>query len=96
MSIETTMKVKDFEDAIDALGSDIVIDEMKLRHSYVRQVNAHKGDLQIVWDEYGRAHSYNKEYENDIFLTQKEDGKFQRVIGIPLNREPKFDLKFNQ
>lgn len=63
------MKVKEFEEAIDALGSDIVIDEMKLRHSYVRQVNGHKGDLHIVWDEYGRAYSYKKEDEKDIFLT---------------------------
>ena len=90
------MKVKEFEEAIDALGSDIVIDEMKLRHSYVSQVNRHKGDLQIVWDEYGRAHSYKKEYENDIFLTQKEDGKFHSVLGIPLKREVKFDLNIKQ
>lgn len=89
------MKVKDFEEAIDALGSDIVIDEMKLRYSHVRQVNGHKGDLQIVWDDKGRAYSYKKEYEKDIFLTQKEDGKFHSVIGIPLMRESKFDLKFN-
>lgn len=79
------MKVKDFEEAIEALGSDIVIDEMKLRHSYVRQVNGHKGDLQIVWDEYGRAYSYKKEY-----------GKFHSVIGIPLKREMKFDLNIKQ
>ena len=79
------MKVKDFEEAIEALGSDIVIDEMKLRHSYVRQVNGHKGDLQIVWDEYGRAYSYKKEY-----------GKFYSVIGIPLKREMKFDLNIKQ
>lgn len=88
------MKVKDFEDAIDALGANIVIEEMKLRHAHVRQVNGHKGDLQIVWDEYGRAHSYKKEYEKDIILTQKEDGKFHRILGIPLKRETKFDLKF--
>ena len=79
------MKVKDFEEAIEALGSDIVIDEMKLRHSNVRQVNGHKGDLQIVWDEYGRAYSY-----------KKEDGKFHSVIGIPLKREMKFDLNIKQ
>ena len=79
------MKVKEFEEAIDALGSDIVIDEMKLRHSHVRQVNGHKGDLQIVWDEYGRAYSY-----------KKEDGKFHSVIGIPLKREMKFDLNIKQ
>lgn len=90
------MKVKEFEEAIDALSSDIVIDEMKLRHSYVRQVNGHKGDLHIVWDEYGRAYSYKKEYEKDIFLTQKEDGKFHSVIGIPLKRDMKFDLNIKQ
>lgn len=32
------MKVKDFERAIDALGTDVTIDEMKLCHSDVRQV----------------------------------------------------------
>lgn len=90
------MKVKEFEEAIDALGSDIVIDEMKLRHSYVRQVNGHKGDLHIVWDEYGRAYSYKKEDEKDIFLTQKEDGKFHSVVGIPLKREIKLDLNIKQ
>ena len=90
------MTVKEFEEAIDALGSDIVIDEMKLRHSYVRQVNGHKGDLHIVWGEYGRAYSYKKEDEKDIFLTQKEDGKFHSVIGIPLKRDMKFDLNIKQ
>lgn len=90
------MTVKEFEEAVDALGSDIVIDEMKLRHSYVRQVNGHKGDLHIVWDEYGRAYSYKKEDEKDIFLTQKEDGKFHSVIGIPLKRDMKFDLNIKQ
>lgn len=90
------MKVKEFEEAIEALGSDIIVDEMKLRHSYVRQVNGHKGDLHIVWNEYGRAYSYKKEYEKDIFLIQKEDGKFHSVIGIPLKREVKFDLNIKQ
>ena len=51
------MKVRDFERAIDALSADITIDEMKLRHSDVRQVNAHTDNQLIVWDEYGRAFS---------------------------------------
>ena len=37
------MKTKDFETAIAALNVGIVIDEMKLRHSDVRQVIAHQG-----------------------------------------------------
>ena len=36
------MRVKEFEKAIDALNLGIVIDEMKLRHSDVRQVIAHQ------------------------------------------------------
>ena len=36
------MKTKDFETAIAALNADIVIDEMKLRHSDVHQVIAHQ------------------------------------------------------
>ena len=45
------MKTKDFETAIAALNVGIVIDEMKLRHSDVRQVIAHQGSKGIVWDE---------------------------------------------
>ena len=48
------MKVNDFERAIDALGTDVTIDEMKLHHAYVRQVNAHTDNKLVVWDEYGR------------------------------------------
>ena len=57
------MKVKDFERAIDALGTDVTIDEMKLCHSDVRQVNAHTDSLLIVWDECGKAFSANKNGE---------------------------------
>ena len=35
------MKVNDFERAIDALGTDVTIDEMKLHHSYVRLEKPH-------------------------------------------------------
>lgn len=49
------MNTKDFETAIAALNVGIVIDEMKLRHSDVRQVIAHQGSKGIVWDEHGRA-----------------------------------------
>lgn len=42
------MKTKDFETAIAALNVGIVIDEMKLRHSDVRQVIAHQGSKGIV------------------------------------------------
>lgn len=64
------MKVNDFERAIDALGTDVTIDEMKLHHSYVRQVNAHSDNKLVVWDEYGRAFSASKESERETFLTE--------------------------
>lgn len=89
------MKVKDFERAIDALSADITIDEMKLRHSDVRQVNAHTTNQLIVWDDYGRAFSASKGCEHEMFLTDGEDGNIVGMSGIPVERDKSFDLKFD-
>lgn len=89
------MKVKDFERAIDALCANITIDEMKLHHSEVRQVNAHTDSQLIVWDEYGRASSASKKSKPDIFLTEGEDGNIIGVSGIAVDRDKSFDLKFD-
>lgn len=88
------MKVKDFERAIDALSTNVTIDEMKLRHSDVRQVNAHTDNQLIVWDEYGRAFSASKGCEKDIFLTEDEDGNIIGMSGTAVQRDKSFDLKF--
>lgn len=88
------MKVKDFERAIDALSADITIDEMMLRHSDVRQVNAHTTNLLVVWDGNGRAFSARKRNEHEIYLTEGEDGKLTGVSGVPVERDKSFDLKF--
>lgn len=87
------MKTKDFETAIAALNADIVIDEMKLRHSDVRQVIAHQGSKGIVWDEYGRA--FTTSIEKEVYIAPNEDGIWERVKGYPLNRNKLYDLKFD-
>ena len=61
------MKIKEFEKAIDALCAGVTIDEMKLKHSNVRQANAHTDSQLIVWDEYGRAFSAGKESERELW-----------------------------
>ena len=66
------MKAKEFEKAIDALNLGIVIDEMKLRHSNVRQVIAHQGSKGIVWDENG--HAFTISLKKDIYIAPNEDG----------------------
>lgn len=88
------MKVNDFERAIDALGKDVTIDEMKLHHSYVRQVNAHTDNKLVVWDEYGRAFSASKESERETFLTEGKDSNIIGMSGIAVARDKSFDLKF--
>ena len=88
------MKAKDFEKAIDALSTDIIIDEMKLRHSNVRQVNAHTSNHLIVWDEHGRAFSAERESNREVFLTEGEDGNIVGMSGVPVERDKSFDLKF--
>ena len=87
------MKTKDFETAIAALNVGIVIDEMKLRHSDVRQVIAHQGSKGIVWDEHGRA--FTTSIEKKAYIAPNEDGVWESVKGYPLNRNKLYDLKFD-
>lgn len=88
------MKTKDFERAILALGAGIVIDEMKMRHADVRQVNGHTDTLLIVWDEHGRGFSASKESKSDTFFTEDEEGVFVEKRGVSISRDASFDLKF--
>ena len=89
------MKTKDFEEKIDELNLGIVIDEMKLCHSNVRQVIGHQGSEKIVWDEKGRAFTTSlKKDKREIYITPNEDGVWERVKGYPLNRNKLYDLKF--
>lgn len=87
------MKTKDFETAIAALNLGIVIDEMKIRHSDVRQVIAHQGDKDIVWDEYGRA--FTTIPEKDMYIAPHEDSLSYAPIHHSLNRNKLYDLKFD-
>ena len=86
------MRTKDFEKAIDALNLGIIIDEVKLGHSDVRQVTAHQGSKGIVWDENG--HAFTTSLKKDIYIAPNEDGVWERVKGYPLNRNKLYDLKF--
>ena len=86
------MRTEDFEKAIDALNLGIIIDEVKLRHSDVRQVIAHQGSKGIVWDENG--HAFTISQKKDIYIAPNEDGVWERVKGYPLNRNKLYDLKF--
>lgn len=89
------MKIKEFEKAIDALCAGVTIDEMKLKHSNVRQANAHTDSQLIVWDEYGRAFSAGKESEREMFLADGEDGNIIGMSGITVERDKSFNLKFD-
>jgi hypothetical protein len=52
------MKVSEFEQAVDALGCGIEIDEVKLGvRGNFRRGYGHKGNILIMWDEGGRAFS---------------------------------------
>ena len=86
------MRTAEFEKAILDLGGDIVIDEMKLVHSDVRQVIAHQSGKGIVWDENG--HAFTISLKKDIYIAPNEDGVWERVKGYPLNRNKLYDLKF--
>ena len=81
------MKTKEFEKAIDALNLGIVIDEMKLNHSNVRQVTGHLENEGIIWNEKGE--SFSTEFE-----LREKDGELVGVLGSSLERNKMYDLKF--
>lgn len=85
------MRTKDFEKAIDALNLGIVIDEMKLRHSNVRQVTGHLENEGIIWNEKGEAFSTSYE-ERD----SEDNGELGGVLGRSLERNRSYDLKFER
>lgn len=81
------MKTKEFEKAIDALNLGIVIDEMKLNHSNVRQVTGHLENEGIIWNEKGEG--FSTEFE-----LREKDGELVGVFGSELERNKMYDLKF--
>lgn len=85
------MRTKDFEKAIDALNLGIVIDEMKLRHSNVRQVTGHLENEGIIWNEKGKAFSTTFERREC-----KDNGELVGVLGKSLERNSFYDLKFDR
>lgn len=89
------MNVKTVEKAIDELCAGVVIDEIKLRHANVRQVNAHTDNKIIVWDMFGRAFSASKGTSRELFLTPEGNGTAGSLYGIPLERDKSFDLKIS-
>jgi hypothetical protein len=83
------MRTKDFEKAIDALNLGIVIDEMKLRHSNVRQVTGHLENEGIIWNGKGEAFSTSFEKKES-----EDNGELVGVLGRSLKRNRFYDLKF--
>ena len=81
------MKTKEFEKAIDELNLGIVIDEMRLNHSNVRQVTDHLENEGIIWNEKGEG--FSTEFE-----LREKDGELVRVFGSSLERNKMYDLKF--
>ena len=98
------MKTKDFERAItmlsnarkkfNAASTDIVIDEMKLKHSDVRIVYGHTNNIYIIWTENGTAYSANNEGEYEPFLCRTDTGEYEFIPGVAVKRDTEFDLKF--
>lgn len=81
------MKTKEFEKAIDALNLGIVIDEMKLNHSNVRQVTGHLENEGVIWNEKGEG--FSTEFE-----MREKDGELVGVFGSSQERNKMYDLKF--
>ena len=84
------MKVQDFESAIVALNCSIVLDEVKLNKGQVRQFKGHKENVQIIWDESGRAFTCSNDQKSEEFI---EAGSGKSIMGRRLKRDSTYDLK---
>lgn len=85
------MKIADFEKAIEALGCEMVMDEVKLHGGHVREFLGHKVNVLVLWDSAGRA------FTVDIPVGEGQEPDcydHDRVFSGSYQREPLFDLKF--
>lgn len=77
------MRVRDFEEAIKAMGPAIVIDEMKLHSGHVRRCYGHKDAMVLMWDKKGEAYYIEYPYDEPIDHETHEafpDNTYNRCI----------------
>ena len=85
------MWIRDFEKAVEGLGCEVVIDEVKIRHGHVRRCYGHQGQTLIMWDGAGRGFSLTIFRES----SEEELRKMQETLGDNnYERDAVYDLKF--
>lgn len=87
------MKIKDFEEAIDALNCGIEIDEIKLQHGQVRFVCGHISSRLLLWDCIGLAYSLNLPFPADESVIHALQDTLTHGFYAA---SPEFDLKFKK
>lgn len=85
------MRTTDFESAIDALGVDIVKDEVFLRGGQVTKFYGHKEQLLLRWDHMGRAFSRLPVFKLSMDSPATVHRNFR---ASDYEHEPVYDLKF--
>lgn len=88
------MNAKDFEQAIDRLTNNIVIDEMRYRGKSVREVIGHTEHSYILWDQFGRGFSAQLAGHREKFLDFFDPDDLKISDGVQLLRNESFDLNF--
>lgn len=73
------MRIRDYEQAIEALDSTIKMEEAKINKGQVRCFFGHKDDTDIMWDDNGFG--YTKSNNED-------------AVREPYVRNEMYDLKF--
>lgn len=90
--ISKVMRIKDFEDAINALKCSLVLDEVKLRNGHVRRFYAHREDCLVMWDENGRAYSAMR---NCMGVREEDNGTDADRTVCHYERDGVYDLVFD-
>ena len=84
------MRVRDFENAIEALNGSIIIDEMVIKKGQqVKAVYGHGSHVWIKWDDFGRSFTV---YSEDEIPMEAQDPRCS--VAGNWERSNVYDLKF--
>lgn len=84
------MRVRDFENAIEALNGTIIIDEMVIKkRQQVKAVYGHGSHVWIKWDDFGRSFTV---YSEDEIPMEAQDPRCS--VAGNWERSKVYDLKF--
>ena len=81
------MRIRDFEQAIEALDSTIKMEEAKINKGQVRSFFGHKDDTDIMWDENAKRICGGDVYGQNRRQQNLHEGCLHRFVSVGILRK---------